>query len=237
MIDPDLMMFMMYLLMGVMILGMVIRQIKDQMGKKKKDVEVPRDTIERLTKAYKVMARGGLNRRRVKHTLWISGDQYFQGYRLGDIIALQPLNEEYLVYTKYRWWYFWARAVPILLDVELITDWNCRDVVAEARGIEATTEGVYYLIPCYGVPRGTLERAYIQRFKNRMVRVLKQSILDADVDLDTIPKIALRGDITAALSEVGRPEDMPSISEDEIKRYQKRMVKESYQGPPGGGAF
>jgi len=237
MIDPGLMMLMMYLLVVVMVIGMVMGLIKDNFKKKKKEVEVPRDTIERLTKAYKVMAKGGLNRRRVKHTLWISGDQYFQGYRLGDIIALQPLNEEYLVYTKYRWWYFWARAVPIILDVELVTDWNSREVVAEARGIEATTEGVYYLIPCYGVPKGKLERAYVQRFKNRMVRVLKQSILDADVDLDVIPKIALRGDISAAMSEIGRPEDMPSIGEDEVKRYQKRMVKDTYQGPPSGGAL
>ena len=233
MIDPDLLMIVMYLLMGVMVLGMVVNMIKDNMKKKKIEVDVPRDTIERLTKSYRVMAKGGLNRRRVKHTLWISGDQYFQGYRLGDVIAIQPMNEEYLIYTKYRWWYFWRRAVPIFLDVELITDWNCHDVVAEARGIEATSEGVYYLIPCYGVPKGILERAYIQRFKNRMVRVLKQSILDADVDLDVIPKVALRGDVGAAMSEIGRPDDMPSISEDEIKRYQKRMVKESYQGPGG----
>lgn len=230
MIDPGMLQLMIYPLVGLMLVGMVMGMFKNSFKKKKKEVEVPRDTVERLTKAYKVMAKGGLNRRRVRHTLWISGDRHYQGYKLGDVVALQPMNEEVLVYVKWKWWYFWKRALPIHLDIELITDWNCRDIVAEAKGIEAVTEGLYYLIPCGGILAGTLEVCYIQRFKNRSTRVLKQSIIDADIDSDVIPKIALRGNIETALIEIGKHDDMPIMSEDEIRRQQKRRLKESNQG-------
>jgi hypothetical protein len=220
--------------MVIAMVGMLVMQLfKSFSGKKKKEVEIPRDTMERLTKAYRVMSRAGFNRRTVRHTLWISGDTYFQGYRMGDIVAVEPQNEEYFVFVKPRWWYFWKRAIPVHIDVELCTDWNCRDIVVEARGIEAVTEGEYYLIPTHGVKKGYLETAYIQRMKNRTVKVLKQSIMDADVDLDYIPKIALRGDINAAVSEVGRYEEMPTLSEDEVQRQQRKALRNDNNTNPG----
>lgn len=212
--------------MVIAMVGMLVMQLwKSMSGKKKKQVEIPRDTMERLTKAYRVMSRAGFNRRSLRHTLWVSGDKYFQGYRMGDIVAVEPQNEEYFVFIKPRWWYFWKKAIPVHIDVELCTDWNCRDIVVEGRGIEAATEGEYYIIPIHGIPKGYLETAYIQRMKNRTVKVLKQSIMDADVDLDCIPKIALRGDPSAAFSEVGRYEEMPTLTEDELQRQQRKSLR------------
>ena len=157
----------MYMMIVVVIVMLVMNTIKEHRKKKTKDVEIPRDTMERLTKAYKNMTRAGLNKERTKYTLWMSGDKYFPGYRAGDIVAIQPQNEEYIAYLKNRWWYFWRRPIPVKLDVELITDFNCRDIVAEARGYEAQSEGEYYLIPTYGVPKGMLEKSHIKRAVNR----------------------------------------------------------------------
>jgi len=235
MIDEATMSLLMYGMMILMVLMLVMGFIKDNFNKKKKkDVEIPRDTMERLTKAYKNMTKAGLNKERVRYTLWMSGDKYFPGYRAGDIVAIQPQNEEYIAYLKNRWWYFWRKPIPIKLDVELMTDFNCRDIVAEARGYEAQTEGEYYLIPSHGVPKGMLEKAHIKRAVNREIRVLKQSIMDADVDIDCIPKIALRGDIGAAFTEVGRYEEMPSLPEEELSRQQKRMLRDQNKATGGG---
>jgi len=191
-------------------------------------VEIPRDTKERLAKAYKKSIRGRLNRHRVKHTLWVSGDKYFDGYRVGDIIAIQPMNEEIIAHIKWRWWYFWRRAVPINLDIELTTDFNCKDVVVEARGFEAVVEGENYPIPRSGV-KG-LEAAYVQRSRNLTARVLKLSISDLAVDADIIPKAALRGDVGAAMSEISRYDEVPELREEEIQRRQRMALKQQSMG-------
>lgn len=214
----------MYMLAGVVIVVMIVKMIMESIGKRKKPkiVEIPRDTVERLNKAYKTAIRSKLNKDRMRHVLLVSGDELIQGYRVGDIIAVQPLNEEYIVYVKQRWWMFWKKPISIHLDPELTTDWNCREIVVEARGFEAVSEGLIYPIPRYGVE--CLEGGYIQRGINREMRVLKQSVADMDVDADIIPKYSLRGDMSLAHSEVGRFEEMPTMEEETLRKKQKRNV-------------
>jgi len=210
-------------LMMVAFIGIfVAKMVKDMMDKRKKPhmVDIPRDAIERLTKAYKTSVKSKLNKDRMRHTLLISGDEIIQGYRVGDIVAVQPMNQEYLIYLKPRWWYFWKKAVPIHLDPEITTDWNCKEIVVEARGFEALTEGLIYPIPRGGTEN--LEVIDIQRAKNRHVRVLKQTTSDLDVDSDVILKSALRGDIALAHAEVGRYEEMPSIEDEKLRKRQQK---------------
>ena len=209
----------------------VVKMIKDMFDKRKKPqmVEIPRDAVERLTKAYKSAIKGKLNKDRMRHTILLSGDEIVQGYRVGDVVAIQPMNEEYIVYVKPRWWYFWKKALAIHLDPEITTDWNCKEVVIEARGFEATTEGLIYPIPRAGTEN--LEVIYVQRAKNRHIRVLKQTLADLDVDTDVILKSALRGDIIQAHSEVGRFEEMPSIEDEKLrKRQQKAYMNQGEEG-------
>jgi len=212
----------MYILVFVFIIMFIVKFIKEMIDKRKKPqyVEIPRDTMERLTKAYKSSVKSKLNKDRMRHTILLSGDEVFQGYRVGDVIAVQPMNEEYIIYLKPRWWYFWKKAIPIHLDPEITTDWNCREIVVEARGFEATGEGLIYPIPRGGTEN--LEVIYVQRAKNRHVRVLKQTVADLDVDSDVILKSALRGDIALAHSEVGRFEEMPRIEEEKLRKRQQK---------------
>lgn len=210
------------LMMVAFVIMFVVKMVKDMMDKRKKPhmVDIPRDAVERLNKAYKTSVKSKLNKDRMRHTILLSGDEVFQGYRVGDVVAVQPMNEEYLIYLKPRWWYFWKKAIPIHLDPEITTDWNCKEVVIESRGFEATTEGLVYPIPRGGTE--SLEVIYVQRAKNRYIRTLKQTLADLDVDTDVILKSALRGDIMLAHSEVGRFEEMPSIEDVKLRKRQEK---------------
>jgi len=215
-----------YVAMAGMMGMMVFKMVKDMFNKNKKPqyVDIPRDAMERLAKAYKVGAKAKVNKNKTRHVLHISGDELNMGYRLGDVTAKQLQNEEYILYFKKYWWMFWKKSIQLHVDPELCTDFNAKHVVLEAKGIEAWTVNEYYLVPRFGTTN--LERIYVQRAKTRMARVQKQTIFDLDVDVDYIPKAALRGDISAAMSEVGRYEEMPKLTDDELRKRQQKAYKE-----------
>jgi hypothetical protein len=225
-----------YPLVIVLIIIMGVKMASDMFGKKKKPkmIEIPRDTSERLEKAYKAAIKGKLNKEGGRYTIWTSGDELIRGGRVGDVTAKQLQNEEYILYIKRYWWMFWKKAIPVHVDVQLCTDWNAKNVVVECRGWESTTEGLVHPIPQYGTKN--LEAIYGQRACTKEVRYLKQFISDMDTDLDISPKIALRGAVEPAHSEVGRFEEMPTIEQEEIRRKQQSMLRQRYgAGEPGQG--
>lgn len=215
----------MYILVAVIFGMMMIKMVKEMLEKNKKPkyAEIPRDTRERLVKAYKTTIKGKLNKSSMRHTLFISGDEFVPGRRVGDILGYEPMNEEIICHIRKHWWMFWKRTTPLHLDVQLCTDWNAKHIVVEARGFEALTEGEIYPIP----RRGTkfLEAIYIQRAKTQQARVAKQTIYDLDTDSDIMPKMALRGDMGLAYSEVGRFEEMPRMKEEDLRKSQDKLLK------------
>lgn len=215
----------------VMIVMMGIKMIKDVTGKKAKMIEIPRNTNERLEKAYKTMIKGKLNKDRMRHTLWISGDKIIQGYRVGDIVGIQPQNEMYKMHIKTRWWYFWKKALAIYVDPILCSDLNCPDIVVQCRGFEAVTEQLVFPIPIGSTKN--LESIYVGRDNFRMARVLKQSMDDLNQDGDILLKMAMRGDLVSAGMEIGRPDMMPEIDEEVIRKSQQRQYKESLKQDRG----
>lgn len=217
-----------YPIIVIMIIMMGVKMIREMMekNKKPKQVDIPRDTSERLTKAYRTSVRGKLNKEKIRHTLWTSGDELVSGCRVGDVVAKQLLNEEYIIYVKKFWWFFWKKPIEIHLDVELVTDWNAKHVIVECRGFEAVTEGLVYPIPRVGTIN--LEAIYAFRSKNKELRFLKQTVADFDIDSDISPKIAIRGDVGAAHSEVGRYEEMPQLEANEIKKRQREELRRKY---------
>lgn len=214
----------------------VIKAIKDSIDKNKKPtmVQITRDADERLIKAFRIGAKAGLNKSRFFFTLWTSGDQMIQGYRVGDIMAVQMMNEEYIFFVKKNWWEFWKRkTVPIHVDPELCTDMNTKHIVVDAKNIEAVTEGEYYLVPQYQTDN--LELIYAQRANTRTVRFLKQSLIDTDKDTDYIVKAALRGDVISAMSEIAKFEDMPEFKEEQMKKRQQQAYN-NFKNPEGEGS-
>ncbi len=228
----DWLMPVMMIMVVVMVVMMVVKMIKDMSGKKAKLVEIPRDPNERLEKAYKRMVKGKLNKDRMRHTLWISGDKIIQGYRVGDIVGIQPQNEMYKMHIKTKWWYFWQKALPIYVDPILCSDLNTPDIVVQCRGFEAVTEDVVFPIPLGDT--ANLECIYIGRDNFRMTRNLKQSMDDLNQDTDILLKMAMRGDLVSAGSEIGKPEMMPEIEEATIRKAQERQYKRQIQGDGGG---
>lgn len=214
-----------YIMVGAVIGMMVIKMVRDMLEKSKKPkyAEIPRDTKERLLKAYKTTIKGKLNKSSMRHTLWISGDETVPGRRIGDVLGYEPMNEEIFCHVRKYWWMFWKKATAVHIDVQLCTDWNAKHVVIESRGWEAMTEGEIYPIP----RRGTkfLEAIYVQRAKTQQARVVKQSIYDLDTDGDIMPKMALRGDMSLAYSEVGRFDEMPKMEEKEMRQKQDSLLK------------
>jgi len=224
----DWLMPVMMVMVVVMVVMMFVKMIKDMTGKKDKYVEIPRNTNERLEKAYKLAVKGKLNKDRMRHTLWITGDKYIQGYRVGDIVGIQPQNEMYKMHIKDRWWMFWKKALPIYIDPILCSDLNCPDIIVQCRGFESVTDGLIYPIPVADTQN--LESIYIGRDNFRLARVLKQSTDDMNVDADILLKMAMRGDLGSAGSEIGLPEMMPEVKEELIRKAQERQFKRSIQG-------
>lgn len=224
--------------MGAMVVVMVIMMVMKEilgMGKKPRMIEIPRDTKERLVKAHRMAIKGKLNKTKMRHRLWVSGDEMFVGYRVGDIMAYQNQNEMYTIWIRKYWFAFWQKVLKIKVEPMFCTDFNCRDVIIDARGFEAMTEGENYPIPPYLT--ADLEKLYIARENYNEATVLKQTLDDYDTDMDIIPKVAMRGDYGFAMSELGRYEEMPTIPEKDLKKKQKQMVNESMsgRGNMGGG--
>ena len=220
----DMMTIAMYVMVGVIMVMMVVKMIKDMTGKKKpKMVEIPRDTNERLEKAYKIAIKGKLNKDRMRHTLWASGDAIIQGYQVGDIIGIQPQNEMYKMHIKEHWWMFWKKAIPIYVDPMICSDLNCKDIIVECRGFEAVTEGLIFPIPVHNTTN--LEAIYVGRDNYRLGRVLKQSMDDLSQDADILPKMAMRGDPMSASAEIGQFEEMPELEEKSIRKHQIKQYK------------
>ena len=222
------------MVMIMFIFGMMFFKMFKDMGSKKKPkmVEIARDSDERLEKAYKRMVKHKLNKDRMRHTLWISGDKFIQGYRVGDIVGIQPQNEMIKMHIKSRWWFFWRKAVPIYVDPILCSDLNCPDIVVKCRGFEALTEGVYFPIPVSDTKN--LESIYVGRDNWRLSRNLKQTLDDLNQDGDLLLKMAMRGDLERAGSEIERPYMMAEIEEDKMRRYQQKQVRDQYQSGGGG---
>ena len=223
-------------LVVIIMIMMGVKMAKEMWEKntKPKMIEIPRDTSERLDKAYKVAIKAKLNKEKTRHTLWTSGDALVCGGRVGDVTAKQLQNEEYIIYIRLYWWMFWKRAVPVHVDVQLCTDWNAKHIIVECRGFEAVTEGLIYPIPQYGTKN--LEAIYTQRSNTKEVRYLKQFGSDLDTDLDISPKIALRGAIDVAHSEIGRFEEMPTIEQTDIRARQQSMLRKRYGIDGEGGS-
>lgn len=223
------------LIMGMVVVVMCLmgfKMMKDMFGgKKPKMVEIARDSDERLEKAYKRMIKGKLNKDRMRHTLWISGDKVIQGYRVGDIVGIQPQNEMYKMHIKPRWWYFWKKALSIYIDPILCSDLNVPDIVVQCKGFEAVTEGVVFPIPIGSTKN--LESIYVGRDNWRLARILKQSMDDLNQDGDILLKMAMRGDLDVAGAEIERPEMMPEIEESKVRGYQQKQVRDKYSGSGG----
>ncbi len=208
---------------------MVFNMIKDMFGKKKpKTIEVARDSNERLDKAYKRMIKGKLNHDNMRHTLWITGDKYIQGFRVGDITGIQPQNEMYKMHVKRRWWYFWKKSEALYIDPILCSDLNTPDIVVQCKGFEAVTEGVAFPIPIESTPN--LEAIYVGRNNWRMSRIHKQTMDDLNQDGDFLLKMAMRGDMTSAGAEIERPDSMLEIEESKIRRQQEKDYKRKVSG-------
>lgn len=214
--------------MGVAVVIMVWKMLKDVGGNKPKMVDIARDPDERLEKSYKIMVKGKLNSDKMRHTLWLSGDRYIQGYRVADITAIQPQNEMYKMHIKNHWWMFWKKANAIYVDPILCTDLNCKDIVVNGKGWEAVTMGVVFPIPVANTE--DLEAIYIGRDNFLNARLLKQTNHDLNRDSDLLLKLAMRGDLSMAGTEISMPEMMPQVEEDAVKKAQSRRVKQDLQG-------
>jgi len=223
----------MMIMVIVMVVMMAVKMIKEMASKgKKKTIEIPRDPNERLEKAYKLAVKGGLNKDRMRHTLWCSGDRIIQGYRVGDIVGIQPQNEMYKMHIKSKWWMFWKKAIPIYVDPILCSDLNCKDVVVQCRGFEALSDGLIYPIPVSGTEN--LEAIYVGRDNWRLARILKQSADDVNTDTDILLKMAMRGDLARAGSEIGRPEIIPEIDEEIVRKQQAKRYRQMLEPDEGG---
>lgn len=185
-------------------------------AKKSKFVEIPRDALERVVKNTKKPIKHGLGVKISKKTVYFSGDEIVPGYRLGDIIGgiLEP--QEYILFIRPRWWMFWKKPLRILVEPELITDFNGDECVIEGKGLYTLDEYHTYVIPCYGI--GNLERLDIFRSQNQLSRVLKQHDGDIKSDTDFIPKAALRGQAALAFVELDKVMEMLRMSEEEIRK-------------------
>ena len=219
----DWLMPVMMVMVGVIVIMMVVKEIQGMSSKKEKYVEIPRNTNERLEKAYKVAVKGKLNNDRMRHTLWTTGDKFIQGYRVGDVVAIQPQNEMYKMHIKTRWWYFWKKANPVYIDPILCSDLNAKDIIIKCRGFEAVTDGLIYPIPVADTEN--LESIYVGRDNYRLSRVLKQSTDDMNADADILLKMAMRGDLGSAGSEIGMPEMLPEIKEESIRKAQEKQFR------------
>jgi len=233
--EMEWMMPIVMIMVVVIIVMMVVRMIKDMAGKKKpQKIEIARDSDERLEKAYTRMIKNKLNKDRMRHTLWITGDKYIQGYRVGDIVGIQPQNEMLKMHIKSHWWMFWKKAFPIYIDPILCSDLNCKDIVVQCKGFEAVSEGLYFPIPVADTKN--LEAIYIGRDNWRLSRILKQSMDDLNQDTDVITKMAMRGDLERAGFEIEKLHIMPEIEEEKVRKYQQREVRDRYSGSGGGGS-
>lgn len=218
------MMPVMMVLIGVMFVVMLMKELQNAFGKKKdKMVELPRDSYERLNKAYKSGVKGKLNKDRMRHRLWISGDEYIQGYKIGDIMGIQPKNEMIKMHIKSKWWYFWQKATPLYIDNLLCTDLNCRDIVVEARGFAPHTIGVIFPIPRTNTKN--LEAITIGRNNFLLSEILIQSMHDINEDSDILMKNAMRGNMLHAMREIGMYGEVPTLEEKELIRTQRKSVK------------
>ena len=219
--------------MMIMVVGMVgmmlFNMLKGMFGKKKpKTIEIARDSNERLEKAYKHMIKGKLNHDNMRHTLWITGDKYIQGFRVGDIVGIQPQNEMYKMHIKRRWWYFWKKSVALYVDPILCSDLNTPDIVVSCKGFEAVTEGLVFPIPIESTPN--LEAIYVGRNNFRMARIHKQTMDDLNQDGDYLLKMAMRGDMESAGAEISRPDRMLEVEEAKIRRQQEKDYKRRISG-------
>ncbi|MCK4545401.1 hypothetical protein KAU43_07670 [candidate division WOR-3 bacterium] len=222
------MMIMVIAMVGLMVFNMM----KGMFGKKKPTmIQIARDSNERLEKAYKIMVKGKLNNDRMRHTLWISGDKMIQGYRVGDIVGIQPQNEMLKMHIKTRWWYFWKKAVAIYIDPILCSDLNTPDIVVQAKGFEAVTGGLVFPIPVSSTKN--LEAIYVGRDNFRMARIHKQTMDDLNQDADFLLKMAMRGDLDSAGNEISRPDSMAEIEEKKIKKAQERNYRDELDNRSG----
>lgn len=231
--DMSIITAMMPLLVIGMFILVVFRMVKEMLGSKKKPkmIEIARDSNERMEKAYRRTTKGKLNKDRMRHTLWVSGDKVIQGYRIGDMISIEPNNEMYKMYIKTRWWYVWEKATPIKVDPILCSDLNCKDIVIECRGFSPVSEDSIYPIPLTGTK--DLEGIYIGRDNYELSKILKLTSNDLNEDSDVLLKMSMRGDLSSAFSEIERYEEMPIMKEEKVRMHQRKNVEQKMKS--GGG--
>jgi len=218
---------MIYIMVVVIVGGMGFKMIMEFIGKTKKPkkVEIPRDTMERQHKAFKQLSRAKLNKTKIRHTLWMTGDEIFIGYKVGDVLGIIPNPYMYRIIYRKKWWYFWHKPIVLHIDPELCTDWNAKEIIIEGRGFKPITENQFYVVPVHGTTK--IELIEINRCNAREFDVSLQTIFDRGIDLDIIPKIAMRGSQEDAFSEIGRFEEMPSIPHEKVQKAQRQMYEDN----------
>jgi len=216
-----------YIMVVGIIGAMAFKMIMEFIHKtqKPKKVEIPRDTMERQKKAFSQLSKAKLNKTKIRHTLWMTGDELFIGYKLGDMLGIIPNPYMYRVVYRKRWWYIWTKPIILNIDPELCTDFNAKEIIIEGRGFKPITENQFYVVPVHGTVN--LELIEINRTTAREFDVMLQTLFDREIDADIIPKIAMRGDQESAFAEIGRFEEMPSIPQEQVKKAQRQMYEDS----------
>ena len=172
MIDQSTIEVLTYVLLVIGGGAILISFLKPMMTKNKKTklVDIPRDALERVVKnSKKPLAHGfGAN---IRGKVKFSGDELVMGFNSGWIVAGNLLNEEYVLYIKKHWLFFWQKPMRVCVEPEVITDFNGEEIMIEGKGWEAIDEYHVYVVPCYGVDE--VERINIYRSQNMLMRVLK----------------------------------------------------------------
>ena len=181
--------------------------------------------MERQKKAFKQLAKAKLNKTKIRHTIWMAGDELFNGYKIGDIMSIIPNPYMYRVVYRKKWWYFWTKPIILHIDPELCTDWNTKEIIIEGRGFKPITENQFYIVAVHNTKK--IELMEINRDIARSFDVSLQTLHDREIDRDIIPKIAMRGGQEEAFAEIGRFEEMPSIPHEKVKKAQRQLYEDN----------
>lgn len=188
----------------------------------KRKVEKPRSNQERIFVGLKNVAKSSTL---LTHKpVIVKGDGIVPDHKVGESISgVVPMNDEYAVFIRPKWWMFWKPATCLLFEPELTDDLNGGEIHIRGRGIEPLGDRYAYVIP----PSKYFDDIKIEEVERRRSRIAHKRTMqllnfDLNEHIDINIRTALTGDEEMAFYNLYTSGDVPRVPKDRLERERER---------------